>query len=50
MDKMHRTNRKPDIMAYDVYHQTKWAEMKEENSEQAKKWMGRHQTEFTEVE
>lgn len=49
MDKLHRTYKKPYIMAYDVHYWAKWAEMKEENSEQSKKWMSRHETEFTEV-
>lgn len=49
MDIWHGTYRKCEHKAQDVEYWTKWANMKEENSEDAKKWLGRHAVGFEEV-
>ena len=49
MDRWHGTYRKSEVRAYDVNFWSEWLKNKEENSEQAKKWLGKHQTQYTEV-
>ena len=50
MDRMGGTYRKCEVRAHDVSFWKAWAENKESSSEQAKKWMGKHQVSFHEVE
>ena len=50
MDRLHGTYRKNEVRAQDVHFWTAWLEKKEQNDEQAKRWMGKHGVEFSEVE
>ncbi|EMC92341.1 hypothetical protein BAUCODRAFT_160056 [Baudoinia panamericana UAMH 10762] len=49
MDQWHGTYRRCNVKAYDVVFWTEWARQKEENAEQAKKWLNKHNVEFEEV-
>lgn len=50
MDRWYGTYRKGDVKAYDVDFWKQWMDNTKENSEQSKKWLGRHAVAFTEVE
>lgn len=50
LDQVNGTYRKPDIRAHDVHYWREWSRMKSDDSEEGRKWMGKHATEFAEVE
>lgn len=50
MDKYYGTYRKCDVKAHDVTFWKKWHEKQQFDSEEGKRWLGRHNTKFTEVE
>ncbi|KAF3002692.1 hypothetical protein E8E13_009973 [Curvularia kusanoi] len=50
MDKYFGTYRKCEVRAYDIAFWKKWHEAQQSESEQGKKWLGRHNTQFSEVE
>jgi sterol desaturase/sphingolipid hydroxylase (fatty acid hydroxylase superfamily) len=50
MDKQFGTYRKCEVKAYDVTFWRKWHDAQQADSEEGRKWLGRHNTEFSEVE
>lgn len=50
MDRLGGTYRRCEVRAHDVHFWRKWMENKAANTEQAKKWLGKNQVDFHEIE